>query len=109
MGSCSGSSTFSRYAVMSVTSIGGAWGGGGGGVPVERLPRDVGRVTLEECPILGGALASFVSGVVAPQGVGQVRPGCPFAGWGPQGALCRESARSGSAGSFGMGSGLGGV
>ena len=54
--SCSGSSTLSMYAVMSVTSTadssshflcGGAWRGGGRGVPVESRPRDVGQVVLE--------------------------------------------------------------
>ena len=54
--SCSGSSTLSMYAVMSVTStaysssdscVGVPGGGGGGGVPVESRPRDVGQVVLE--------------------------------------------------------------
>ena len=65
----------------------GAWKRWGGGVPVEPLPRDVGKVVLEGRPVLGGALAGFVGGVVAPQGVGQVCPGRPLAGRGLRGAI----------------------
>ena len=68
---------------------GGAWRGGGGGVPVESRPRDVGQVVLEGRPVLGGPFAGFVGGVVAPQGVGQVRPGRPLAGGGPRGGIMR--------------------
>ena len=113
--SCSGSSTLSTYAVMSVTStayssshscVGVPGGGGGGGVPVESRPRDVGQVVLEGRPVLGGAVAGFVGGVVAPQGVGQVRPGRPLAGGGGRGgALCGL----GSAGPLAVGSSSGGV
>ena len=80
--SCSGSSTLSTYAVMSMTStayssshscVGVPGGGGGGGVPVESRPRDVGQVMLEGRPVLGGPVAGFLGGVVAPQGVGQVQ------------------------------------
>ena len=112
--SCSGSSTLSTYAVMSVTStayssshscVGVPGGGGGGGVPVESRPRDVRQVVLEGRPVLGGPVAGFVGGVVAPQGVGQVRPGRPlaeeggagghYAGWGPRGRLLRARAPAG--------------
>ena len=41
---------------------GGAWRGGGGGVPVEPRPRDVGQVVLEGRPVLGGAFAGFLGG-----------------------------------------------
>ena len=112
--SCSGSSTLSTYAAMSVTStayspshscVGVPGGGVGGGVPVESRPRDVGRVVLEGRPVLGGPFAGFVGGVVAPQGVGQVRPGRPLAGGGRGGALCGL----GSAGPLAAGSSSGGV
>ena len=65
----------------------GAWRGGGGGVPVEPLPRDVGQVVLEGRPVLGGALAGFVGGVVAPQGVGEVCLGRPLARRGLRGGM----------------------
>ena len=48
--------------------------------------------------VLGGPVAGFVGGVVAPQGVGQVRPG-------RGGALCGL----GSAGALAVGSSSGGV
>ena len=80
-------------------------GGGGGGVPVESRPLDVGQVVLEGRPVLGRPVAGFVGGVVAPQGVGQVRPGRPlaggggagghYAGWGPRGRLLRARAPAG--------------
>ena len=86
---------------------GGACRGGGGGVPVESRPRDVGQVVLEGRQVLGGPVAGFVGGVVAPQGVGQVRPGRPLAGGGGRrgGALCGL----GSAGLLAAGSSSGGV
>ena len=86
---------------------GGAWRRGGGGVAVETRPRDVGQVVLGGRPVLGGPFAGFVGGVVAPQGVGQVRPGRPlaggggggagghYAGWGPRGRLLRARASAG--------------
>ena len=67
----------------------GAWRWGGGGVSVEPRPRDVRHVVLKGRPVLGGALAGFVGGVVAPQGVGQVCPGRLFAGWGLRGCILR--------------------
>ena len=102
--SCSGSPTLSTYAVMSVTStayssphscVGVPGGGGGGGVPVESRPRDVGQVVLEGRPVLGGPVAGFVGGVVAPQGVGQVRPRRPRAGGGggARGGIMRAGVR----------------
>ena len=100
--SCSGSSTLSTYAVMSVKStayssshscVGVPGGGGGGGVPVESWPRDVGQVVLEGRPVLGGPFAGFVGGVVPPQGAGQVRPGRPLAGGGAQGGIMRAGVR----------------
>ena len=100
--SSSGSSTLSTYAVMSVTStayssshscVGVPGGGGGGGVPVESRPPDVGQVVLEGRPVLGGPVAGFVGGVVAPQCVGQVRPGHPLAGGGPRGGIMRAGVR----------------
>ena len=86
---------------------GGAWRGAGGGVPLESRPRDVGQVVLEGRPVLGGPFAGFVGGVVAPQGVGQVRPGRPLAGEGGGcgGALCGL----GSVGLLAAGSSSGGV
>ena len=85
---------------------GDALRGGGGGVPVEPRPRDVGQVVLEGRPVLGGAFAGFVGGVVAPQGVGQVCPGRPLAGGGGcRGALCGPR----SAGPLAAGSSSGGV
>ena len=72
---------------------GGAWRGGGGGVPVEPLPRDVGQVVLEGRLVLGGALAGFLHGVVAPQGVGQVCPGRLLAGRGLRGGIMRAGVR----------------
>ena len=84
---------------------GGAWRGGGGGVPVESRPCDVGQVVLGGRLVLGGPFAGFVRGVVALQGVGQVRPGRPlaggggagghYAGWGPRGRLLRARAPAG--------------
>ena len=101
--SCSGSSTLSTYALMSVTStayssshscMGVPGGGGGGGVPVESRPRDVGQVVLEGHPVLGGPVAGFVGGVVAPQDVGQVRPGRPLSGGGgARGGIKRAGVR----------------
>ena len=100
--SCSGGSTLSTYAVMSVTStayssshscVGVPGGGGGGGVPVESRPRDVGQVVLEGRPVLGGPVTGLVGGVVAPQGVGQVRPGRPLAGGGARGGIMRAGVR----------------
>ena len=73
---------------------GAAWRGGGGGVPVESRPRDVGHVVLQGRPVLGGPFAGFVGGVVAPQGVGQVRPGRPLAGGGgARGGIMRAGVR----------------
>ena len=72
---------------------GGAWRGGGGGVPVESRPRDVGQVVLDRRPVLGGPFADFLGGVVAPQGVGQVRPGRQVAGGGPRGGIMRAGVR----------------
>ena len=73
---------------------GGAWRGGGGGLPVESRSRDVGQVVLEGRPVLGGPVAGFVGGVVAPQGVGQVRPGRPLArGGGGRGGIMRAGVR----------------
>ena len=104
--SCSGSSTLSTYAGMSVTStayssshscVGVPGGGGGGGVPVESRPRDVGQVVLEGRPVLGRPFAGFAGGVVAPQGVGQVRPGRPLAGGGGGGGVLCELGSAGSA------------
>ena len=71
---------------------GGAWRGGGC-VPEESFPRDVGQVMLGGRPVLNGALAGLKGGVVAPQGVGQVRRGRPFTGWGPRGGRSAESRR----------------
>ena len=83
MVSCSGSSTLAimsvrvhvRHHVGDVDAVlfypflcGAAWRGGGGCVPVEPLLRDVGQVVLEGRPVLGGALAGFVVGVVAQRG-----------------------------------------
>ena len=68
---------------------GGARRWEGGGVTVEPRPRDVRQVTLEGRPVLGGALAGFVGGLVAPQGVGQVCPGRPLVGWGSWGGILR--------------------
>ena len=102
MVSCSGSSTLYTYAVMSVTStayssshscVGVPGEGGGGGVPMEPRPRDVGQVVLEGRPVLGGAFAGFVGGVVAPQGVGQVCPGRPLKEGGPWGGIMRAGVR----------------
>ena len=87
----SGSSTLPTYAVMSVTSMAyssshscgeGAQRWQVGGVPVGPRPRDVRQVELEGRQVLDGALAGFVAGMVALQGVGQVCPGRPLAGWG---------------------------
>ena len=72
---------------------GGAWRGGGGGVPLQARPRDVPQVVLEGRPVLGGPFAGFVGGVVAPQGVGQVRPGRPLAGGGARGGIMRDGVR----------------
>ena len=53
-----------------------------------------------------GPFAGFMGGVVAPQGVGQVRPGRPLAGGGGRGgALCGL----GSAGPLAAGPSSGGV
>ena len=57
--------------------------------PFEPRPRDVGQVALEGHPVLGGALAGFVGGVVVLQGVGQVCPGRPLAGRGLRGGMMR--------------------
>ena len=72
---------------------GGAWRGQGGGVPVEPRPHDVAQVVLEGRPVLCGPFAGFVGGVVAPQGVGQVRPGRPLAGGGERGGIMRAGVR----------------
>ena len=65
----------------------GAWRWGGGGIAVEPGPHDVGQVVLKARPVLVRALAGFVGGVVAQQGVGQVCPGRPLAGWGLRGGI----------------------
>ena len=80
--------------------FGGTWRGGGGAVPVQPLPRDVGQVALEGRPVLGRVLAGFmgglvVSGLVAPQAVGQMCPRCPITGWGLQGGHFAGSLRGG--------------
>ena len=72
---------------------GGSPRGGGCGVPVEPRPRDVRQVVLEGRPVLGGALAGFVGGLVAPQGVGQVCPRRPLAGRGLRGGIMRAGVR----------------
>ena len=83
----------------------GAWRGGGGGVPVEPRPRDVGKVVLEGRPVLDGPVAGLAGGLVAPHGVGQVRPGRLLAGGGGGGAFCGL----GSAGPLAAGSSSGRV
>ena len=60
---------------------------------MEPRPRDVGQVVLEGRPVLGGALAGFVGGVVPPQCVGQVCPGRPLAGRGLRGGIMRAGVR----------------
>ena len=97
--SCSGSSTLSTYAAMSVTStayssshscVGVPGGGGGGGVPVESRPRGVGQVVLEGRQELGGPFAGFVGGVVpsrAPTRGGGGARGCILRA-GVRGAAC---------------------
>ena len=61
---------------------------------MESRPRDVGQVVLEGRPVIGGPVAGFVGGVVAPQGVGQVRPGRPLAGGGgARGGIMRAGVR----------------
>ena len=84
---------------------GGAWRWGAGGVPVEPRPRDVGHVVLEGSLVLGGALAGFEGGLVAPQGVGQVCPAARLRGGGHGGAFCGPGW-PGSAGLLVAGSGI---
>ena len=60
---------------------------------MEPRPRDVEQVVLEGRPVLGGALAGFVGGLVAPQGVGQVCPGRPLAGRGLRRGIMRAGVR----------------
>ena len=98
MVSCSGSSTLSTFAVMSVTSEAyssshscvGAPGEGGVAVyPWSPGPVTLGRSCSRDARYSAGALAGFVGGVLAPQGVGQVCPGHPIAGRGLCGGILR--------------------
>ena len=117
MVSCSGSSTLSTYDVMSVTSMAyssshscvgvpGDWGGGG--VPVEPRPRDVGQVVLEGYPVLsrgpcwlrgwGGGAAGRWTGVSTAPARGMGAAGGHFAGRGgrgPRGRLLRAQVPAG--------------
>ena len=101
--SCSGSSTLSTYAVMSVTStayssshscVGVPGGGGGGGVPVESRPRDVGQVVREGRPVLGGPFAGFVGGVVAPRALDRCVQSARSRGGGGRGGIMRAGVRA---------------
>ena len=89
MESCSGSSTLSTYAVMSVTSTAYSSSHSCFAVPREGgavvYPWSPGRRAGRARGTPGGSLAGFVGGVVAPQGVGRVWPGCPLSGGGVAG------------------------
>ena len=84
---------------------GGAWRGGGGGVPVESRPPDVGQVVLEDARYSAGPLLASWVGWWRRRALDRCVQGALSRGGGRGGALCGL----GSAGPLAVGSSSGGV